>query len=203
MPGCQLDSKIGFIGYNPAMSNFFTRKGDDGSTGFLGSGRVSKSDARIETLGCLDEASAAFGIVRASDINPETKIMVMDIQRDLYKIMAEVAASEENKETFQKLGADRVSWLEECIEHFSAMIEIPKEFILPGETPSAAAVSFTRTVVRRAERRLVALNSDSEKINPSLIQYLNRLSSFCFVVELFESNKDGNKPSYSKGETSR
>jgi cob(I)alamin adenosyltransferase len=183
------------------MPNFFTRKGDDGTTGFLGNGRVSKSDALIETLGCLDEASAALGIVRAGDADPDAQKMILEIQRDLYKIMAEVAASAENKEKFQKLDDTRVAWLEGCIDHFSSMVEIPKEFILPGETPSAAAVSFARTVVRRAERRLVGLDSNPDKINPILLQYLNRLSSFCFVLELFESNRSGNKPTYSKGES--
>jgi cob(I)alamin adenosyltransferase len=198
-----LAAKTRLIDYNRDMSNFFTRKGDDGTTGFLGKGRVTKSDTRIEALGELDEASAALGIVRAADVDPKIKEMVLEIQRDLYKIMAEVAASGENQEAFRKLTDLRINWLEQQIDYFSSKTKIPKEFILPGETPSAAAVSFARTVVRRAERRLVQLDTVGEKVNPHLLQYINRLSSLCFVVELFETNREGNEPTFSKGDPIR
>jgi len=197
----QVATKAGLIGYNPAMSNFFTRKGDDGTTGFLGKGRISKSDVRIETLGSLDEVSAVLGIVRAGEIDLKIKEMIKEIQRDLYKIMTEVAAAEENQEGFRNLAEDRIAWLEEQVEYFSSRTEIPREFILPGETPAAAAVSFARTVVRRAERRLVELNSTSGNVNPLILQYLNRLSSLCFVVELFETSQGGKKPTFSKGDS--
>ena len=183
------------IGYNRAMSNFFTRKGDDGTTSFLGRGRISKSDPRIEALGNLDEASAALGIVRASIINPDIQDLILETQRDLSKIMAEVASSAENLEKFQSLDGNRITWLEKHTDHYSSQVEIPKEFILPGDTPSSAAISFARTVVRRAERRLVNMDSRGEKVNPILLQYLNRLSSLCFVLELFESEKEEDKPS--------
>jgi cob(I)alamin adenosyltransferase len=185
------------IGYNRAMSNFFTRKGDDGTTSFLGSGRISKSDPRIEALGSLDEASAALGIVRACGVDPEIQGLILEIQRDLSKIMAEVASSAENRGKFQSLGEDQITWLEKMANHYSSQIEIPKEFVLPGETPTAAAISFARTVVRKAERRLVDMDSSGEKVNPLLLQYLNRLSSLCFILELFEPESEGDKQSFS------
>ena len=185
------------IGYNRAMSNFFTRKGDDGTTSFLGSGRISKSDARIEALGSLDEASAALGIVRACDIDHDIQNLILEIQRDLSIIMTEVASSAENQAKFENLEEDRITWLEMHADHYSSQIEIPKEFIFPGDTPSSASISFARTVVRRAERRLVDMDSSCEKVNPHLLQYLNRLSSLCFIMELFESEREGDKQSFS------
>ncbi|MFC2028743.1 cob(I)yrinic acid a,c-diamide adenosyltransferase [Chloroflexota bacterium] len=180
------------------MPNFFTRKGDDGTTGVLGGDRISKDDPRIEALGSLDEASAALGVARSATADPGIKGLIMDIQRDLYMIMTEVAATGEKKNSFKNLEEKRLSWLEEIIETFSSNIEIPKEFILPGDNPSAAAISLARTVIRRAERRMVELASTGQRFNTLVLRYLNRLSSLCFILELVESNRDGNKPTLSK-----
>ncbi|MFC2064894.1 cob(I)yrinic acid a,c-diamide adenosyltransferase [Chloroflexota bacterium] len=180
------------------MSNFFTRQGDDGTTGFLGNKRISKSDARIDALGSLDEASAALGMVRASCSDSEIRDLIVEVQRDLYKIMAEVASSAELQAKFHTLGDERIDWLEKHADHFSSQIEIPKEFIIPGGTPSAAVISFARTVIRRAERRLVELDSEGESVNSLLLKYLNRLSSLCFILEVYESKNKGIQPSLCK-----
>jgi len=173
------------------MSPLFTRTGDDGTTGLLGEGRLSKSHPRMEALGTLDEASAALGLARSLCQAEQTGLILMEAQRDLYALMAEVAAAPENAARFRTLDSARVNWLESQAEAISALVPMPGEFILPGDTPGAAALSLARTIVRRAERRLAGLLEAGEIENHILLQYLNRLSSLCFALELLENQAAG------------
>jgi len=181
----------------PRMS-FYTRTGDDGTTGLLGEDRVSKHHPRIEALGALDEASAALGLARATCLTPETPSILRQAQRDLYKLMAEVAATPENAEKFQSINASRVAWLEAQTDELSQAVELPGDFILPGDTPSGATLSLARAVVRRAERRVAELFALKELSNEELLRYLNRLSSLCFVLELVENHAAGRSTSLAK-----
>lgn len=176
----------------------YTRTGDDGTTGLLGEDRVSKDHPRIEALGALDEASAALGLARASCQAPQTPPILRVAQRDLYKVMAEVAATPENADKFKGIDASHVAWLEEQADFINEMVSMPKEFILPGDTPSGAALSMARAVVRRAERRVTELFTLEQLSNPELLRYLNRLSSLCFVLELLENQKAGRVTSLAK-----
>jgi cob(I)alamin adenosyltransferase len=169
---------------------FYTRAGDDGTTGLLGKGRVPKSDPRVEALGTLDEASAALGLARAAARDERCGPLLLQVQRDLYRLMAEVASVPENAGQFQ-FDAARVSWLEQQIEMLEKTIQVPEEFIVPGDSLGGAAVSISRAVVRRAERRLVELLDRQPGTNPALQQYVNRLSSLLFVLELIENQAAG------------
>ncbi|MBN1668073.1 MAG: ATP:cob(I)alamin adenosyltransferase, partial [Anaerolineales bacterium] len=111
------------------MSQFFTRSGDDGTTGLLGAGRVAKDHPRMEALGALDEASAALGLARASMQSAHNQKMVLTIQRQLYNIMAEVAATPENAARFRVISATQVTWLEAQIELLSEQTQVPSDFI--------------------------------------------------------------------------
>ena len=170
--------------------SFYTGKGDDGTTGLLGKGRVSKNDARIEAIGTLDESSAVLGVARAAVRDERCGPLLLQAQRDLYRLMAEVASSPENAGQFH-FEAERVDWLEQQIEALGKTVEMPGEFIVPGDTPGGAALSVARAVVRRAERRLVELFDTDKTANPALQQYLNRLSSLLFVLELIENQAAG------------
>lgn len=170
---------------------FYTSRGDDGYTGILGEGRVAKNDARMEALGAVDEAGAALGLARALARAPQTSDVLLQVQRDLYGLMGELAAAPENAEKFRVIGAERVSWLEAQVDTLSARLEIPREFIVPGDTVEGALVDLARTVVRRAERRVAALYHQGGFENPHLLRYLNRLSSLCFLVELAENQAAG------------
>jgi cob(I)alamin adenosyltransferase len=180
------------------MSPFYTRTGDDGNTGLLGEGRLPKYHPRIEALGALDEASSALGLSRALCQAPQTKPILLDIQRDLYALMAEIAATPENVEHFRTLGLPRVQWLESQVDILSTMVPLPAEFILPGDSISGAALAITRTIVRRAERRVAELLNVGEITNQILLQYLNRLSSLCFVLELLENQSAGHDTTLAK-----
>jgi len=176
----------------------YTRTGDDGTTGLLGDDRVSKDHPRIEALGALDEASAALGLARASCQASQTPPILREVQRDLYKVMAEVASTPENAEKFRKIDATRVEWIEENIEEIESIVNMPKEFILPGDTYSGAALSLARAVIRRAERRVTELFTLEQLSNPELLRYMNRLSSLCFVLELLENQMAGKSTSLAK-----
>ena len=173
------------------MSSIYTQTGDEGSTGLLGEGRVQKFDLRIEALGALDEATAALGLARASANNPEIAPLIVQVQRDLYKLMAEVGATPENANKFRSIDDTRVKWLEIQTDAITSVVKVPREFILPGEIPSSAAMGLARTIVRRAERRVVELYHSGGLENLSLLAYLNRLSSLCFALELLENQQAG------------
>ena len=178
--------------------SFYTRTGDDGMTGLLGEGRVPKTHPRIEALGALDESTAALGWARAQARDPRCGPLLLESQRDLYKLMAEVAAAPERADQFHFIDAARVTWIESQIDALSATVTMPREFILPGDTAAGAALSLARAVIRRAERRVVELFDAHELSNPELLRYLNRLSSLCFVLELVENAAAGKNTTLAK-----
>jgi cob(I)alamin adenosyltransferase len=173
------------------MSPFYTRTGDEGYTGLLGEGRVPKYHLRTEALGTLDEANAAMGMARAVCQSTQIAPILITIQRDLYKLMAEVAATPENAITFHAIDQARVTWLEEQTDQISATVPVPQEFIIPGDTHGGAALDLARTIVRRAERRVAELMHQEEVSNKELVRYLNRLSSLIFVLEILENQNQG------------
>lgn len=180
------------------MSPFYTRTGDEGNTGLLGEGRVPKFDEQIETLGAIDEATAAIGLARASAQAPQTAPLLFEVQRDLYKLMAEVGATPENAAKFRAIDESRIRWLEEQTDSLEKSTEMPREFILPGDVPASAALALARTIVRRAERRTVALFHIGKLENQHLLAYLNRLSSLIFMLELAENQHAGQKSNLAK-----
>ncbi|MCS7011578.1 MAG: cob(I)yrinic acid a,c-diamide adenosyltransferase [Anaerolineales bacterium] len=180
------------------MTPFYTRTGDNGYTGLLGEGRFPKFHPRLEALGDLDEASAALGLARALTESESTREALAQIQRDLYALMTEVAATPEQAARFRTLDPTRLEWLEAQAQALEAEVIPPREFILPGDTVAGAAFALARTIVRRAERRVVALVQNGELTNPMLIAYLNRLSSVCFLFELSENQRAGKQTSLAK-----
>ena len=182
------------------MSTFFTRAGDEGYTGLLGEGRVPKYHLRTEALGTVDEATAALGLARSMCRAPQIAPVVLMVQRDLYRLMAEVAATPENAATFHAIDEARVLWLEEQTQTISDRVSIPREFIIPGDTMAGAALDLARAVVRRAERRVAELLHQGEINNKDLARYLNRLSSLIFVLELMENQYEGHSTTLAKEE---
>lgn len=178
-------------GYNKAMPAFYTRKGDDGTTSLLGEGRVPKYAPQPETLGTIDEASAALGLARAACQAAQSGAIILEVQRDLYNLMTEIAASPKNADRFPKMSAERVAWLETQTDALNSMIEMPNDFILSGDSAAGAALDLSRTIVRRAERRVAELWHKKILQNQEILRYLNRLSSLCFVLELLENQAAG------------
>lgn len=174
------------------MTRFYTQTGDDGYTGLLGEGRAQKYDLRIETVGMIDEANAALGLARAFCQTSQASSILIEVQRDLYHLMAEIAATPENAARFRTITGERVSWLEARIDEINQAVKVPDEFILPGDTKAGAVIDLARTVVRRAERQVAFLFHQGKIENPELLRYMNRLSSLCFILELLENQATGN-----------
>ena len=144
-----------------AVVRIYTRKGDDGTTGLLYGGRVRKDDAVIEANGAVDEAQAALGVARAeAQAGSELDVLLVGLERDLWVLMAEVATAAPNRHKLvpgtSLVTKDMVTALESTLDALSARFEMPKEFVVPGSNRVSAALDVARTVVRRAERLLVA-----------------------------------------------
>ena len=181
------------------MTRFYTRTGDDGFTGLLGEERVPKYHPRTEAIGTIDEASAALGIARASCLAELSAPIILKVQRDLYNVMAEVAATPENATRFRTIDASYVSWLEDQTDKLGDLVTLPTEFILPGDSQAGAVLALARTIIRRAERSVAQLLHHGEIQNAELLHYLNRLSSLCFALELLENQAAGkSKPTLAK-----
>jgi len=167
----------------------YTTRGDTGQTDLLGE-RVTKDDPRIDLLGSLDEATSAIGLGRAQLQVKELGEILIQTQHDLYQIMAELAFTDTTRPDSLRLAADRVEWLEAETDRLAASVTLPREFVMPGETVSGAALDVARTVVRRAERQLVALPHKRKPVNPEILRYLNRLSSLLFMTARVEDLRD-------------
>ncbi|MDX6379867.1 MAG: cob(I)alamin adenosyltransferase [Rubrobacteraceae bacterium] len=164
-----------------------TRRGDDGTTTLLGAGRLSKSDARVIVLGDVDEASSFVGLARAESDGDIAELLI-GLQRLLYRVMGDVAMTEEKN----VVGSTDLEYLEAGLEEWRDRTEIPEEFVVPGESRLGALLDVARSVVRRAERSLVAAGYAEE--HPDALKAVNRLSDLLFVVA---RNADG-KTSLSK-----
>lgn len=173
------------------MTPYFTAEGDSGETGFLGKGRISKTSIRIEAVGSVDEANAFLGYARALTECEKIRSILLHVQKRLYLLMAELSASPEAAEQFDRISQEDIHWLESQIESLENEIELPHEFIIPGETQASGALAVARTVVRRAERRAVALLEAKEINKQLLVAFLNRLSSLLFVLEVYEISQSG------------
>jgi len=189
-----------------ADSAVATGKGDDGTTGLLYGGRISKDDARAEAYGTIDEAVACLGLARAevaeldaagapSGLIAGLGDTLLRLQRDLFVAGAELAT---NPDAWSRLrdGETRVdeamlSQLEEMLADAEARVEMPREFVVPGSDRLSAALELSRTVVRRAERRIIAL--DHERLVPGdwLMPYLNRLADLLWVLARLAEQSGG------------
>ncbi|MGA7672086.1 MAG: cob(I)yrinic acid a,c-diamide adenosyltransferase [Nitrolancea sp.] len=178
---------------------FYTRKGDEGYTDLLGD-RVPKYHLRPETYGTLDEATSFIGLARAMSASPRTGEILIEVQRDLYLMMAELAFAPDMKQKRYHITADHVKRVEEETDKLSAEVELPPHFVLPGDTVPGSALDVARTVVRRAERLAVRLSHDGEIDNPEVLAYLNRLSSLLFILARFEDREAGKTSTPAKHE---
>lgn len=176
----------------------FTGKGDQGDTDLLSGGRVGKDDPRVALLGALDEATSAIGFGRALAASARAKDLLTEVQHDLYRLMAGLAFAGEVRPPGYRVGADRVVRLEALVDELSGEVEILPRFILPGDSVAGAALDIARTVARRAEREAVALAHAGQLDDPQVLSYLNRLSSFLFVIARFEDHAAGVAPLQAK-----
>lgn len=165
----------------------YTRTGDDGTTGLLYGGRTGKDDAGPAAYGDVDEAVSALGLARAEcEPGNELHEIIVRLQRELFVVGAELATAPENRPKL-KPGVSLVTLamveaLEPLIDELTSRYEPPKEFVLPGENRTAAALDLARTVVRRAERSSVAATRVGWLTGSQVVPYLNRLADLVYTM---------------------
>lgn len=164
---------------NPPVS---TGRGDDGTTTLLGSGRMSKDDPRIAVLGDVDEASSFLGLVRVEAGEGELDELLVETQRLLYRIMGDVAMPKEDN----FVGEKDLEYVQSALQEWRSRTELPNEFVVPGESKLGALLDVSRSVVRRAERTLVAAGYSEE--HPYALRAVNRLSDLLYILA---RNADG------------
>lgn len=168
-----------------------TKTGDKGETSLMYGRRVSKSDPRVDTYGCVDELNAALGLARALSENTFISEQILLVQKDLIVLMGELATACEDidryvKDEFKLTSAemiDRIGGVIVDLEKDKSLY--PKDWVIPGGTVVSAALDFARTTARHAERRVATLKN----LNPEILRYLNRLSDFCWVLARYSEKK--------------
>ncbi len=169
----------------------YTKTGDDGSTGLLYGGRISKGALTAEAYGTVDEAVADLGVVRAAADNVAFDAALLQIQRDLFVVGADLATNPAARERLEPraslVTAEMVEELEHRIDNLTSEHPLPREFVVPGANPVSASLDVARGIVRRAERRAVELREAGGEVNPEALRYLNRLSDLLFVLARWQA----------------
>jgi len=167
------------------LNKIYTRTGDQGTSGLVDGSRRSKSDARFAACGAIDEANAVIGLAVCHNHKAQPLDSILNhIQNDLFDLGADLATpmkTKEQQDEALRIIDRQVSWLEREIDRINASLSPLKSFILPGGNIIASYLHLARTVVRRAERDIVAL-SLNEAINIQVLRYVNRLSDLLFVT---------------------
>jgi len=171
----------------------YTKTGDKGETGLFGGERVSKNSLRIEAYGTIDELNAFIGLAVIEVSDRSVKDLLQKIQNWLFSIGADLATPDNEKT--KKLNVFRTPeeyylYIEKEIDKYEGKLDELRNFILPGGTKGAALLHICRTITRRAERMVVALNS-TVKIGNNIIIFLNRLSDLFFVLARFDNAVTG------------
>jgi cob(I)alamin adenosyltransferase len=160
----------------------YTKTGDKGTTSLVGGTRVSKADLRIDTYGTVDELNSYLGLVRDQPVNEVRREFLKYIQDRLFTVGSILASEPDNKKHFiPDLHEEDITTLELAMDEMNTELEPMRSFILPGGHPSVSFCHIARTVCRRAERLVIALN-ESEPVESEVIRYLNRLSDYLFVL---------------------
>ena len=171
----------------------YTKFGDKGETSLLYGGRVSKNNPHTEAYGITDEAVSAMGLGRSLSDNQRVKDILRDLQRELFTIAAELATDPDKyelfKQHFKPVTQEMVDHLEKTIDSLEEEFEMPKVFVLPGGSPASSAIDMARTIIRTAERRVVALAEAGKLTNELILNYMNRLGDLLFVLARYQDRE--------------
>lgn len=169
----------------------YTRTGDAGETALFDNSRVSKADPRVDAYGEVDELNAFLGVALATGLSGNVAEALTRIQRDLFAVGAQLADPSDrlaSRTTKAFVTDDDVARLEQLIDRLETDVAPLRHFILAGGSPAGAALHLARTVCRRAERRIVALQPGAE---PVIVRYVNRLSDLLFVMARAVNHRAG------------
>ncbi len=176
------------------MAKIYTRTGDGGETSLLGGRRVPKDHGRVDAYGAVDEGNAAIGLAIAHETDPEIAAVLQEVQRQLLTLGGLLASPGPGKVDGvpEAMGEEAIRRVEAWIDAAEDELSPLSNFILPGGSPAAACLHLARTIIRRAERRTVALVR-SEGVDGSAVRYLNRLSDLLFVLARLSNRRSGER----------
>lgn len=175
-------------GWYDTSVKVYTRKGDDGGTGLADGSRVSKSNARVEAYGTVDELNSVLGVLLAEPLPDPARRHLERIQSVLFEVGAYLANPKGSYALDE--GVTEPGWLESWIDAMEADLEPLRNFILPAGTRPACLAHHARTVCRRAERRVVAAQHEGEGV-ATVVPFLNRLSDSLFVLARWLNGQAG------------
>jgi cob(I)alamin adenosyltransferase len=158
-----------------------TRRGDGGTTRLGGGAAISKADARVEAYGAIDELNTTIGLARALCDDPEIAAEVRAIQRELFAVGSAVSTKSESKKEIPEITKAMVERLDALVERFEAEPNVLRDWSIPGEFRGSAAFDVARTVCRRAERANVRYVTNGGTVQPTVLEYLNRLSDVLWL----------------------
>ncbi|TCO07216.1 cob(I)yrinic acid a,c-diamide adenosyltransferase [Natronoflexus pectinivorans] len=167
----------------------YTKTGDKGSTGLIGGTRVSKNDYRLEAYGTVDELNSNIGMIRSYPIDQESIDSIIRIQRQLFTIGSYLATDESVSDLRTKLKTDEaeIEFMELEMDKMESKLPPLSNFVLPGGHPAVAQCHICRTICRRAERRIITMQSQTT-VDEWVIRYINRLSDYFFVLSRHLTN---------------
>jgi cob(I)alamin adenosyltransferase len=159
----------------------YTKTGDQGQTALFGGKRVSKAHLRVDAYGTVDELNSFVGALNDACAEPDIRSLLTKVQHRLFTLGAHLATESDKSALVPGLTEADVDVLEAAMDRMDAQLEPLRNFILPGGHPTVSICHQCRTICRRAERLVVALQADND-VSPLAIQYLNRLSDYFFVL---------------------
>lgn len=169
-----------------SVPRIYTRQGDDGTTGLLYGGRVSKADPVTEACGTVDEAVALVGLARTHADDPSATEELLRLQRELFVVGADLATNPDERSKLEPgvslVTGQMIEGIESRIDELVRAHPLQNAFIVPGANPASACLDVARSVVRRAERRVVEIRDSGADVNEAVLRYLNRLSDLLFVL---------------------
>ena len=176
------------------ITKVYTKRGDKGETDLLGGSVARKDSLKVESYGCVDEASSFIGLARYYCKNKVIKERLKEVQNKLLVLGGFLASDERGKEIMKdQIKEEDIKLLEEYIDEYNQKLPPLKHFILPGDEEVATHFHLARTVVRRAERRIVSLTAQEPDLNPLIQKYVNRLSDLMFVLARYLEEVENKK----------
>ena len=175
------------------ITKVYTKRGDKGETDLLGGSAARKDSLKVESYGCIDETSSFIGLARYYTKNKVIKERLKEIQNKLLVLGGFLASDDKGKEMMKdQIKEEDIKLLEEYIDEYNQKLPPLTHFILPGDDEVAAHFHVARTVVRRAERRIVSLAAQ-EDLNPLIQKYVNRLSDLMLVLARYSGEVENKK----------
>ena len=176
------------------ITKVYTKRGDKGETDLLDGSVARKDSLKVESYGCVDEASSFIGLARYYCKNKVIKERLKEVQNKLLVLGGFLASDERGKEIMKdQIKEEDIKLLEEYIDEYNQKLPPLKHFILPGDEEVATHFHVARTVVRRAERRIVSLTAQEPDLNPLIQKYVNRLSDLMFVLARYLEEVENKK----------